>query len=83
MIQDKDAVSASFTLGEQAHVIAESDDGLRGKSNLSLENRNSYHNIILLCPTHHTEIDNNEEDWTIKKLYQINYPIVLIVLLYI
>jgi hypothetical protein len=41
-------------VGEQAHIVAESDNGPRGNSILSLEERNSYPNLILLCPTHHT-----------------------------
>lgn len=67
--QDAKAVSSSFTLGEQAHIIGEKEEAARGKSVLSLEERNSYHNLILLCPTHHTEIDNNEIDWPTENLY--------------
>jgi hypothetical protein len=70
LTQDKIAINSSFTLGEQAHIIAESISGPRGKSDLSLDDRNNYHNLILLCPTHHTEIDNNPEDWSIEKLFK-------------
>ncbi|MEA1975365.1 MAG: hypothetical protein U9N10_07360, partial [Bacillota bacterium] len=42
--------------------VGEKEDAARGKSQLSLDERNTYHNLILLCPTHHTEIDKNEED---------------------
>ena len=71
LTQDKEAVTAAYTLGEQAHIVGEKDDAPRGKSPLSEKERNSYHNLILLCPTHHTEIDNNEEDWPVEKLHQI------------
>lgn len=71
LTQDKQAVTASFTLGEQAHIIGEKDSAARGTSQLTLSERNSYHNLILLCPTHHTEIDKNEDDWSIEKLHQI------------
>jgi hypothetical protein len=67
--QDKKSVHASLTLGEQAHIVGEKDDAARGKSILSDEQRNSYHNIILLCPNHHTEIDKNEEDWPVERLH--------------
>lgn len=67
--QDSKAVTAAFTLGEQAHIVGEKDDAPRGHSPLSLEERNSYHNLILLCPTHHTEIDKNELDWPVEKLH--------------
>jgi hypothetical protein len=69
LTQDKNAVTATFTLGEQAHIVAESEDGPRGKATLTLEERNSYHNLILLCPSHHVEIDSNVEDWTTEKIY--------------
>jgi hypothetical protein len=70
LTQDSRAVINSFTLGEQAHIIGEKKDAARGISNLPLNQRNSYHNLILLCPTHHTEIDKNEADWTIEKIHQ-------------
>lgn len=70
LTQDKEAVTSSFTLGEQAHIVGEKEGAARGKSPVSLEERNSYHNLILLCPTCHTEVDSNEEDWPVEKLYK-------------
>ncbi len=58
-------------LGEMAHIVADSEDGPRGRSELPMELRNLYSNLILLCPTHHTEIDNNEREWTVEKLHQM------------
>ncbi len=71
LTQDKEAVNGSITFGEQAHIIGEKENAPRGSSSLTLEERNSYHNLILLCPNHHTEIDNKEEDWPVERLYQI------------
>jgi len=71
LTQDKKTVTAAFTLGEQAHIVGEKEGAARGKSSLSQDERNTYHNLILLCPTHHTEIDNNETDWPIEKLHQV------------
>ena len=68
LCQDKANVSSSFPFGEQAHIVAEKENGARGKSVLTLEERNSYHNLILLCPTHHTIIDRNVEDYPVEKL---------------
>lgn len=72
-----DGSNASFPIGEQAHIVGEKEDAARGKSNLPIEDRNSYTNIILLCPNHHTEIDKNEADWSIEKLYtaKINHEL--------
>lgn len=69
LTQDAKAHNVAFVLGEQAHIVGEKEDAPRGNSLLTLEERNSYHNIILLCPTHHTEIDKNEGDWPVEKLH--------------
>ncbi|MGE5502326.1 MAG: hypothetical protein ACM3W4_10410, partial [Ignavibacteriales bacterium] len=68
--QDSNVSSSSFTLGEQAHIVGEKDGAARGKSILTAEEREGYHNRILLCPTHHTEIDKNVSDWPVEKLHQ-------------
>ncbi len=41
-------------IGEMAHVIAKQPNGPRGQVEGGSD---SYENLILLCPTHHTEID--------------------------
>lgn len=69
--QDPSAVDASYTLGQQAHIVGEKAAAARGKSPLNEDERNSYHNLILLCPTCHVEVDSNEADWPIEKLHQI------------
>ncbi len=71
LTQDASAVTSSFTLGEQAHIVGDKTASARSTSPLTAEQRDSYHNLILLCPTHHTEIDNNELDWPVEKLHQI------------
>lgn len=69
LTQDAQAHDAAFVLGEQAHIVGEKDDAPRGKSPLTADERNSYHNIILLCPTDHTQIDKNWIDWPVEKLH--------------
>jgi hypothetical protein len=63
--------STSFPLGEQAHIVSEESDGPRGASLLTQQQRNSYHNLVLLCPNHHTEIDKNVVDWPVEKLHMV------------
>lgn len=46
-------------LGEIAHIVGESLDGPRGKSPLTLKQRNTYQNTILLCNQHHQLIDSD------------------------
>jgi hypothetical protein len=62
---------ALTTLGEMAHIVAHSLDGPRGKEQLAPDQRDEYPNLILLCPTHHTEIDKNPQKWTCEKLLRI------------
>lgn len=69
LTQDKVAVTATYTLGEQAHIVGEKTDAARGKSPLTEAERNSYHNLILLCPNCHTQIDKDENDWPVERLY--------------
>jgi hypothetical protein len=62
LTQNSSALNSEFTLGEMAHIVGEKEDAPRGTSVLSSDERNSYHNLILLCPTDHTIIDKNEAD---------------------
>ncbi|MFD6564590.1 HNH endonuclease signature motif containing protein [Micromonospora profundi] len=47
-------------IGDEAHIVAEADGGPRGSSGMPIKERNSYANMILLCPTHHRLIDKEE-----------------------
>lgn len=69
--EDKKTSNEAFPFGEQAHIVAEEEDGPRGKSILNVGQRNSYHNLILLCPTCHTKIDKTPEDYPIELLHQL------------
>lgn len=59
------------TLGEMAHIVAKSPQGPRGNSDMPIDKRDDYPNLILLCPTHHKMIDTFPEEWTIEKLLQL------------
>jgi hypothetical protein len=63
--------NSAFTLGEQAHIVGESNEAARGNSLLTPEERETYHNRILLCPNHHTEIDKNEAAFPVEKLHYL------------
>jgi hypothetical protein len=71
LTSDKKLASDSFPLGEQAHIVGENENSPRGQSSLTTEERDSYFNLILLCPNHHTIIDKNPEDYPIEKLHLI------------
>jgi len=58
-------------VGEAAHIIAERPDGPRGHSNLTLEQRNTYANLILLCNVHHKQVDDQVNHFTVQRLTSI------------
>ena len=51
-------VSFPTVIGEMAHVIAQSTRGPRGAREVG---NDTYSNLILLCPTHHTLVDKAPE----------------------
>lgn len=58
----------SIPVGEIAHIVAERLDGPRGNSPLSAEQRNHPPNLMLLCPTHHTEVDKAPQTYAVERM---------------
>jgi hypothetical protein len=55
--------------GKAAHIVAESPNGPRGKTSMSLAKRNSYENGIVLCTNHHDDIiDKYPDKFTVNQL---------------
>lgn len=57
---------ADYHIGEMAHIIAASDKGPRADKNINAESKAEYENLILLCPSCHTEIDKAPEVFPIE-----------------
>ena len=55
---------------ELAHIIGKNIDGPRGKEPLELTERDTVENILTLCPTCHTIIDKNENEYPVELLHQ-------------
>lgn len=53
---------APHTIGEMAHIKGENPGSNRHDPTQSPDERDSYANLILLCPTHHTLIDKKENE---------------------
>lgn len=64
---------APHTLGEMAHIKGNKPGSNRYDVKQSDEERDSYENLILLCPTHHTLVDKpeNESYYTVEKLHEM------------
>lgn len=62
-----------YTLGEMAHIKGNKPGSNRYDAKQSATERDSYDNLILLCPTHHTLIDKaeNESKYTIELLHEM------------
>lgn len=63
-----DADDASV-FGEEAHIVARSPDGPRGRKYAG--DINGYDNLILLCSRHHKEIDDQVNTYTEDQLHAI------------
>ena len=53
-----------------AHIVASSPDGPRG-SEESYDLSDKLENLMLLCPTHHKEVDEDVEQYTVEHLKEI------------
>lgn len=71
LVEDETETDDPSVVGDEAHIVAREDDGPRGKSQLSKEDRDKYDNLILLCKIHHKKIDDQPEFYSIEKLHQI------------
>lgn len=58
----------SISIAERAHVVAHSDEGPRADRAVSATKRSDPSNIILLCPTCHTQVDKVPENYPIEDL---------------
>lgn len=59
-----------FNNSNIAHIVASSPDGPRG-SEKSHELSDKLENLMLMCPTHHKEIDSDVDIYTVEKLTEI------------
>lgn len=56
-------------LGEIAHIKSYSKSGDRYDETLSDKDKNSYNNLLVLCPNCHKMVDDNPEKYTVDLLY--------------
>ena len=55
-------------IGEEAHIFGHSEKGPRPNPDGISEATNHYENLIMLCPTHHTIVDKQENTYSVKVL---------------
>ena len=68
LVVDKTEDDNETLIGDMCHIVAEKEDGPRGHSPLTPEQRDEYGNLVLLCRNHHAEIDGQPETFSIERL---------------
>jgi hypothetical protein len=58
-------------IGEVCHIKGNQPDSARHDPNQTNEERHAYANLILMCRIHHTVIDDDEETYTVERLYKL------------
>lgn len=71
LVEDSTETDDESIIGEACHIVARKEDGARGVSLLTKEQRDKYNNLILLCNIHHKIIDDQENEYTVEKLLGI------------
>lgn len=61
----------SVTLGEIAHIVAQSPGGPRSEYQPPGGNVDGYDNLLLLCHAHHEIVDRQPQTYTVEKLVQM------------
>ena len=70
LVIDETSSDDPSVIGEEAHIVAQKEDGPRGISSLSSEERDKYNNLILLCNIHHKITDDQPNEYSVEKLLE-------------
>jgi hypothetical protein len=71
LIQEGTENDAPAVVGEIAHIVARHLEGPRGREPFQGKDRDILENLILLCPVHHTIIDQQPQTYTVEMLIQM------------
>jgi hypothetical protein len=71
LIFDASETDDESLVGDIAHIVAESQDGPRGDSPITPEERRKFSNLILLCKVHHKLVDDQPNKFTVESLLKM------------
>lgn len=71
LVEDETQTDDASIVGDEAHIIAKEEDGPRGVSLLSTEDRDKFDNLLLMCKIHHKQIDDQPLTYTVDLLHQM------------
>lgn len=60
--------SGHVVVGDEAHIVAREPGGPRGQSDLPMERRDDYENLVLLCGRHHALVDTDVAGYPVPAL---------------
>ena len=63
--------TSSTVIGEEAHIRSQRPIGPRYDPSFPVDDIDSPPNVILLCPTHHTQIDKDVANWPVEKILEM------------
>lgn len=71
LVMDSSETDDESLVGEACHIVAQKEEGPRGHSPLTEEQRDKFSNLLLLCNVHHKQVDDQFQHFTVEKLQQI------------
>lgn len=71
LVERGSEADGDVVIGQEAHIVARRPGGPRGRSQHLGANIDSYNNIILLCPTHHSVVDQQPSRYSAAKLSEM------------
>lgn len=71
LVEDETETDDASIVGDEAHIVAREDDGPRGVSTLTLNERDKFDNLLLMCKVHHKLIDDQPLTYTVDALHQM------------
>ncbi len=71
LVIDSTETDDESVVGEECHIVGEKEDGPRGISPLTHEQRDKYGNLVLLCCVHHKMVDDQPGEYSVDRLTQL------------
>jgi hypothetical protein len=71
LVIDKTENDPFSIIGQMAHIRGEKPGAARFNTEMTEKERNCYDNLVLLCPNHHKEVDDQPNTYSVEKLHDI------------
>jgi hypothetical protein len=71
LVMDISETDDPTLVGEECHIVAKEENGPRGRSDLTPEQRDLYGNLMLMCAVHHKVIDDNPVLYDVALLHEM------------